>query len=132
MSQTFQPMSQSSLTHVFLPGENAIIDEECNEALNNKELFWLIPSKNRSNLVDTRGKSFKWISEKKKSDFFTWLQLKNLVNMILSLEMFFYYSKSVAYIQDGLLFRKFSFWMCLKTRRVTKRDALVLATLRYS
>ena len=26
-------------------GENAIIDEECNEALNNKELFWLIPSK---------------------------------------------------------------------------------------
>ena len=26
-------------------GKNAIIDEECNEALNNKELFWLISSK---------------------------------------------------------------------------------------
>ena len=99
-------MSQISLTHVsdflihvsdfpthvsdfpnpsllaWIIGENAIIDEECNEALNNKELFWLIPSKNRSNLVDTRGKSFKWISEKK-YDFFTWLQLKNLVNMML-------------------------------------------------
>ena len=129
-------MSQISLTHVsdflihvsdfpthvsdfpnpclfaWIIGENAIIDEECNEALNNKELFWLIPSKNRSNLVDTRGKSFTWISEKK-SDFFTWLQLKNLVNMILSLEMLFYYSKSVAYIQDGLLIRKLSFWVCI-------------------
>ena len=26
-------------------GENAIIDEKCSEALNNKELFWLITSK---------------------------------------------------------------------------------------
>ena len=26
-------------------GENAIIVEECNEALNNKELFWLFPQK---------------------------------------------------------------------------------------
>ena len=39
--------------------------------------------------------------------------------------------KSVAYIRDVLQIRKLSFWVCLKTRRVTKRDALVLATLRY-
>ena len=39
--------------------------------------------------------------------------------------------KGVAYIQDGLPFRKLAFWVCLKTRCVTKRDALVLATLRY-
>ena len=39
--------------------------------------------------------------------------------------------KSVAYIRDVLLIKNLSFWVCLKTRRVTKRDALVLATLRY-
>jgi hypothetical protein len=39
--------------------------------------------------------------------------------------------KGVVYIRDGLLFRKLAFWVCLKTRCVTKRDALVLATLRY-
>ena len=39
--------------------------------------------------------------------------------------------ESVAYNRDELLFRKLSFWVCLKMRRVTKRDALVLATLRY-
>ena len=39
--------------------------------------------------------------------------------------------KSVAYIRDVLLIKKMSFWVCLKTRRVTKRDALVLATLQY-
>ena len=39
--------------------------------------------------------------------------------------------KSVAYIRDVLQIRKLSFWVCLKTRRVTKRDALELATLRY-
>ena len=39
--------------------------------------------------------------------------------------------KTVAYIQDVPLIKKMSLWVCLKTRRVTKRDALVLATLRY-
>ena len=38
--------------------------------------------------------------------------------------------KSVAYIRDVLLIRKLAFWVCLKTRRATKRDALELATLR--
>jgi hypothetical protein len=35
----------------------------------------------------------------------------------------------IAYNKDGLLINKLSFWVCI-TRRVTKRDALVLATLR--
>ena len=39
--------------------------------------------------------------------------------------------KSVAYIRDVLQIRKLWFWVCLKSRRVSKRDALVLATLRY-
>ena len=39
--------------------------------------------------------------------------------------------KSVAYNQDVLIIRKLSLWVCLKTRCATKRDALVLATLRY-
>jgi hypothetical protein len=40
------------------------------------------------------------------------------------------YIKGVAYIQDELLFKKLAFWVCLKTRCASKRDALVLATLR--
>ena len=36
-----------------------------------------------------------------------------------------------AYNQDVFLIKKSRFQVCLKTRRVTKRDALVLATLRY-
>ena len=36
-----------------------------------------------------------------------------------------------AYNQDVFLIKKSRFYVCLKTRRVTKRDALVLATLRY-
>ena len=40
---------------------------------------------------------------------------------------FGYGIKSIAYIQDGLLINNLSFWVL----RVTKRDALVLATLRY-
>ena len=39
--------------------------------------------------------------------------------------------KSVAYIQDVFLIKKSRFLVCLKTRRATKRDVLVLATLRY-
>ena len=39
--------------------------------------------------------------------------------------------KCVAYNRDELLFRKLSFWVWLKTRRVTKRDTLELATLWY-
>ena len=42
------------------------------------------------------------------------------------------YIKIVAYIQDELLFKKLAFWVCLKTRCASKRDALVLATLRYT
>jgi hypothetical protein len=38
--------------------------------------------------------------------------------------------KTVAYNQDVLIIRKLLLWVCLKTRRATKRDALVLATLR--
>ena len=38
---------------------------------------------------------------------------------------------SVAYNQDVYLIKKSRFWVCMKTRRVSKRDALVLATLRY-
>ena len=36
-----------------------------------------------------------------------------------------------AYNQDVFLIKKPRFQVCLKTRRVSKRDALVLATLRY-
>ena len=42
------------------------------------------------------------------------------------------YLKVDAYTRYSLLFRKLSFWACLKTRRVTKRDALVLGTLLYT
>ena len=40
------------------------------------------------------------------------------------------YLKSVAYNRDEVLIKKLPFWVCLKTGRVTKRDALELATLR--
>ena len=43
---------------------------------------------------------------------------------------FFGNHKSVAYNRDGLLINKSGFWVCLYTRRATKRDALVLVTLR--
>ena len=39
--------------------------------------------------------------------------------------------KTVAYIQDVPLIKRMSLRVSLKTRCVTKRDALVLATLRY-
>ena len=45
--------------------------------------------------------------------------------------MYFKDIKSVASNQDVFLINKSRFYVCLKTRRVTKRDALVLATLWY-
>ena len=56
-------------------------------------------------------------------------------NMNATLDTFLFplcmYIKGVAYIQDELLFKKLAFWVRLKTRCASKRDALVLATLRY-
>ena len=48
------------------------------------------------------------------------------------LKIYFKDIKSVASNQDGLLINKSRFQVCLKTRRVTKLDALVLSTLWYA
>ena len=54
-----------------------------------------------------------------------------LLLFFLNLCMHLKCEKSVAYIQDVFLIKKSRFLVCLKTRRATKRDVLVLATLRY-
>ena len=113
---------------------------------NFRELHWLFAHKFKNWQKGNKFRALLLYSTNKRMEIDGWkLFFKQNMEVILHFSYFFgrayffinffqnlcMYLKVDAYTWDGLLFRKLSFWVCLKTRRVTKRDVLALATLRY-